>query len=217
MKKNILPFSWLPASWGLRGDAYAIAEANYEYEGEELERALAAIQYRNNPKALARQLIEIDFRYERISAYVYEHRVAEADILDPKLLAIRKLEIEVNNERITPYEAARAKVNFTIEPGVERDIALLDVDFQFNRIKKPEYEKQRASLKQEPWVAIVNSGFNLEEGIDGVFFEFDWNSKWIEFLKLNGYVGHTDEQIVEDWFADVCRSHNPAERLPIDD
>jgi len=54
---------------------------------------------------------------------------------------------------------------------------------------------------------VINASFNPKEGINGVYFEFDWNAQWIEFLRINGYIGHTDEQIVDDWFADVCRSH----------
>ena len=33
----------MPASWGLKGKTRAIAEAEYYYEGEELEKALAEI------------------------------------------------------------------------------------------------------------------------------------------------------------------------------
>ena len=42
-KKTKLPFSMMPASWGLKGKSRAIAEAEYYYDGEELEKALAAI------------------------------------------------------------------------------------------------------------------------------------------------------------------------------
>ena len=36
-KKTKLPFSMMPASWGLKGKTRAIAEAEYYYDGEELE------------------------------------------------------------------------------------------------------------------------------------------------------------------------------------
>ena len=42
-KKTKLPFSMMPVSWGLKGKTRAIAEAEYYYEGEELERVLANI------------------------------------------------------------------------------------------------------------------------------------------------------------------------------
>ena len=42
-KKTKLPFSMMPASWGLKGKTRAIAEAEYYYEGEELEEVLAEL------------------------------------------------------------------------------------------------------------------------------------------------------------------------------
>jgi hypothetical protein len=214
-KKRLISFKYLPASWGLKGNAYAVAEAHYYYEGEELERALAVINLRDTPAALTRKLFEIDRLYGHINKYEYDHKVAEFEINDPQELAIRKLKIDVAHKKISAYEAAQQEVAITTEAGVKREIALLDVEYRFDRLKKAEYEKQRASLKDEPWIAIINSGFDPEQGLDGVFFEFDWNVQWIEFLKLNGYVGHNDDQIVDDWFTDVCRSHTATERMPV--
>ena len=42
-KKTKLPFSMMPASWGLKGKSRAVAEAEYYYDGEDLEKALAEI------------------------------------------------------------------------------------------------------------------------------------------------------------------------------
>jgi hypothetical protein len=211
MKQRLIPFSILPGSWGLKGDAYRIAEAHYLYEDEELERKLAGITYQNDPKKLARENTEIDFRHGHIDAYLYDHRLATLDIDDPIALKLRQIEIETIHSNLTPFEAARQKVDIVTPPGVEHDIAMLEVNHQFNRMTRHEFEKQRASLRNEPWVAIINSGYDPSKGIDGVFFEFDWNPQWIDFLKTNGYAGHSPEQIIEDWFTDVCRSHSAAE------
>jgi hypothetical protein len=218
MKKHLLSFRMMPSSWGLNGDAYAVAEAHYDLEGEELERKLAVIAFRNDPNGLARKMLDLDRQYAYLEPYIYDLKVAELEITEPIELAMRKLDIQVKHERLSPHEAARQKVilRFRAE-SVDRAVALLEVDCQFGHLTKQEFEKQRAILRDQPWVAIVNSGFDPEQGIDGVFFEFDWNAKWIEFLKLNGYVGHSDEQIVDDWFTDVCRSHNPAELAVVRD
>jgi hypothetical protein len=215
-KKRLIRFEWFPASWGLKGDAYAIAEANYYYEEEELDRALAKIAHRNQ-SAFARQNLDIDLRYGHLNQYQYEHKVAEHEIADRDLLAIRKLEIDVVHDKISAYDAGRQKVNLTTLPGVDREVALLEVECKFDKLSQSDFEKQRATLKDEPWIAIISSGFDPEQGLDGVFFEFDWNERWIEFLKLNGYVGHNQDQIVDDWFTDVCRSHNATERMPVHD
>lgn len=40
-KKRLIPFDWLPASWGLAGPAYDEAKAYYEYDGYDLAVRLA--------------------------------------------------------------------------------------------------------------------------------------------------------------------------------
>ena len=42
-KKTKLPFSMMPASWGLNGKSRLRAEAEYYYAGEDLEKKLAVI------------------------------------------------------------------------------------------------------------------------------------------------------------------------------
>jgi hypothetical protein len=174
-----IPFRFTPAAWGLVGDAYDEAEAHYSLTGEALERKLANIRHKNDPTALQRELLDLDSRYGRISA----------------------------------YDAAIRRVEFDHPPGVTQDLARLDVDYEHGKLDKFTYQKQCANLKNEPWVAIINSGFEPEKGIDGVFFEFDWNDRWIEFLRNNGYAGHSDEQVIDEWFSDVCRSHGLNESL----
>ena len=211
IKNRLLPFRMLPASWGLSGDAFAIAEAHYRFDGEDLDRCLIGIHHKDDPKGLARATLEVDLRYHRIDAYNHAHRVAELEISDPDKLQLRKIDIDLAHERLSPYEAARQKATIQTRSGRERDLRLLQVDHEFKHIDRHTYDKQRAILCDEPWIAIINSGFDPTKGVDGVFFEFDWNAQWIAFLKKNGYEGVTDEQVVDDWFTDVCRSHSAAE------
>jgi len=201
----------MPTSWGLKGEAFAIAEAHYYYEGEELERELARIKHGDDAQAFAKMMLQIDHRYKKLTDYSFDLKMAELEHLNVDELMLRKVDIDLMHNKITDLEAAQNKARILHPPGVELEIALLEVDHKFNRISRHEFEKQRASLRDEPWIAIINSGFDAEKGIDGVFFEFDWNSKWVEFLKLNGYIGHTEDQIIDDWFSDVCRSHTAAE------
>jgi hypothetical protein len=147
------------------------------------------------------------------------HYLLSGESLDRRLLEIRLaddplklrkalIELELCYEHITPYEAAKQRVELAHPPGPEHDLAILEVDREHGKIDHNTYSKRRADLKDEPWIGIVNSGFNPDQGIDGVFFEFDWNTKWIEYLRAHGYVGHSAEQVLDDWFSDVCRSHS---------
>lgn len=75
-KKRLIPFSWLPASWGLSGKSRAIAEAEYYYEGNDLEDKLAEL---NASTELEAQIAKLDLRLQReeISPAVYDKKVAD--------------------------------------------------------------------------------------------------------------------------------------------
>ena len=135
-KKTKLPFSMMPASWGLKGKSRAIAEAEYYYEGEELEEVLAELG-------------------------------AESDI--------------------------------------DKEVAKLDIQFKNEKIGKYEYDKAIANLKEEPYVNVLKLDVNPENAQAG-FMELDWNDHFVKFLHENGYTGNNDEDIVNKWFNDVCRT-----------
>lgn len=208
-----LPFRCMPSSWGLYGDAYEEAKAYYELEGEDLERRLLEIRAKDAYE-LHRGLLDIDYKYRRITTYEHAKRLA-AITHDGVELERELVRIDTEHGKISQYEADCKIVHLDYQPGEGLGLALLDVEYRHGKLQKNEYEKRVATLKNEPWIAIVDSGFDPEQGIDGVFFEFDWNKAWIEFLKLNGYIGSTDEQIVDDWFSDVCRSYVNPEINPL--
>lgn len=244
MKKPFLSFRFLPASWGLVGDAYEEAEAHYTLAGEDLDRRLLQIRHRHEPDVLKKKNLDLDLRYNKIDPYRYalamvdltadpaDHwkHCLEIDVrfnkLSPYEAAVKvvehdhkpgleydlaKLAVDVQFGKLTPYDGAIKTIDLTHEPGLERDLAVLEADHKFGHIEKKVYEKRCATMKSEPWVAFLDSGFDLNEGLDGVFFELDWNPQWIDFLRLHGYIGHTEEQVVEDWFSDVCKSYSQAE------
>ena len=65
----------LPASWGLKGKSRLIAEAEYYYEGEDLEKALALIDVDNEVDGQVAEL-EIDLKNEKIGKVEFEKKVA---------------------------------------------------------------------------------------------------------------------------------------------
>lgn len=126
----------LPASWGLKGKTRAIAEAEYMYEGKELEEKLA----------------------------------------------------EINAE--TPED---------------KEIAVLAIKLKHEEISQAAHDKAVATIRKEPWVNVVKMGVNPTNVAAG-FFELDWNDEFIAMLHENGYVGQSDEEVVNKWFNDVCRT-----------
>lgn len=214
-KRKLIPFGWLPMSWGLAGTIRQAREAEYYWDGEELERLLIDINYPDDALERAYLNFDVDLKYEHIDKYTYDIKHAELAYTDPEKLARAKLEIDYTHHRIGSYEyqIKRAETDFTDE--AERKIWLLENEHNHQKIDDREYAKQLATLKEEPYITVIRSEYDAREGMDGLTFEFDWNDLWIDYLRLNGYVGLRDEELVEQWFTEVCR--NVAEANPEED
>lgn len=76
------------------------------------------------------------------------------------------------------------------------------------RVKAPvKTEKEIATEKGEPWVAILSMDIDPENLHQGAF-ELDWNDKFIANLVRAGYQMKADDKdsdIVDRWFQNVCR------------
>jgi hypothetical protein len=72
--RRIVPFSWWPANWGLSGTRRATAQAEYYWEGEDLERKLLDINYPDiESKEYKLALCKLDRRYNKIGEFDYEY------------------------------------------------------------------------------------------------------------------------------------------------
>lgn len=65
-----------------------------------------------------------------------------------------------------------------------------------------EKEKQEATRKKLPWVAVIDTKVN-HSNIKNGFFELDWNNEFIEKLLDAGYTGESNEEIVDKWFRTI--------------
>lgn len=65
--------------------------------------------------------------------------------------------------------------------------------------------KERATEKKEPWVGVLDTHVN-EDNIRNGFFELDWNEYFVLQLKGAGYKGDSEEEIVDQWFQELCRN-----------
>ena len=70
---------------------------------------------------------------------------------------------------------------------------------------KKKTEKELATERGEPYVAILSMDVDPEDLNQGAF-ELDWNEKFIANLIRAGYQGKTDEDLVDQWFQNVCRN-----------
>ena len=71
--------------------------------------------------------------------------------------------------------------------------------------KKRKSEKDLATEAGEPWVSVL--GMELDErSLERGAFELDCNDLFVAKLVRAGYQGKTDNDIVDNWFQDVCRN-----------
>lgn len=92
---KMIPFRWLPASWGLTGKSYEEAEARYSLNGIELELRLAEINH--DGAALMKAQADINKNYGLIDEYEWmrQHILAETINSDTdRKVELLKLDIE---------------------------------------------------------------------------------------------------------------------------
>ena len=72
------------------------------------------------------------------------------------------------------------------------------------KVQPEKSEKELATERGEPYVTILSMDVD-PENIHAGAFELDWNEKFVANLIRAGYVGKTHEDIVDQWFQNVCR------------
>jgi len=104
----------------------------------------------------------------------------------------------------TPEEKERA-VARRISDEKEQAIALEKINFKYGHIDQHEHDKNMATLEGKEYVRVV--GMELDEETPGQgFFELDFNDNFVEYLAQNGYEGVEPDQIVDNWFSDLCKN-----------
>lgn len=198
-KTRIIPFSWLPASWGLSGKTRQIAEIEYYYDGEERDRAIASLEEDEIHRKI--KLLGVDKKYRYISNYEYEKELTILT-MSGKEKDLALLEIEKEHNKISESEYKEKYLKLTLS-GKELELELAKLDLENGKIKQNEYEKTVATINGEPWVNVVS----LEPGLKGVpgQIELDWNDIFIERLREEGYKGADDDDIANAWLTNLCK------------
>lgn len=202
--KRLLPFRFLPGSWGLSGPAFSEAEAYYTLDGMDLKRRLIEIKHADNKVNFDLASLELDRDEGKVKGYEYALRKLQITGADTSR-AILTLKLE--HGLLSPYEHAQEYAK-TEHPtgGIELEISLLKVDYDFRKISRTDYEREVANLREQPWVGVVDHAYDAKEGLNGFRIELDWNDLWIDRLRMHGYgqANMSEDQIIELWFNDVC-------------
>jgi hypothetical protein len=69
----------------------------------------------------------------------------------------------------------------------------------------PKPKKPRTPKKKGPEVKVLNFDFDPSNPKMGSM-ELDWNDEFVVTLRKAGYIGQTDEEVVNAWLTDVCKT-----------
>ena len=104
----------------------------------------------------------------------------------------------------TPEEKERAVARRIVDEK-EQAIALEKINFKYGHIDQNAHDKNIANLNGEDYIRVV--GMELDKDSPGQgFFELDFNDNFVEYLAKSGYDGVEQDQIVDNWFSDLCKN-----------
>ena len=138
--------------------------------------------------------IELDLRLAEI---MHEH--------DLKAQVLAKLDVRLKHKDmdVYTYDVEYNKARLEGDPLLEE--VLLDIELKHHRISKQEHDRKLADLRGEPWVNMPDMKWDPSDPTKS-YFQLDYNDHFVTFLRSHNYTGVTDEQVVERWLNDVCRS-----------
>lgn len=123
-------------------------------------------------------------------------------LLEGKDLEKAKARYNLEGEEL---ERTLLELEYDDKEDVDYKKAILEIDKAHDKIEPLEYEKQKATLNNEPWVAYRDYGLEEQDGRTGFWFDFDWNNIFIQKLRDEGYEAVDDEALIKKWYAELCR------------
>ena len=88
---------------------------------------------------------------------------------------------------------------------IQTEINVLGEKLKAGELTFPEYEKECANVKGEPYVNVLDMGIDPDNVSNG-YFELDYNDLFVKMLSEHGITGKSDEEIVNVWFNRICRT-----------
>ena len=209
MKKNrLIPFTWMPGSWGLSGKTRQIAEAEYYFEGDSLERELVIIDLGEgySDEELDRALLDrkfkdhtsLDYQLE-LHSHMCKHNLYNnkyEESLSGLLLTLEGPELARKEHEL--------KIHHEIYES-EEEQELAGLELEKDSLTDSEYQKRQADILGDPYVNVLSMDVDPNSPNTGMM-ELDFNDRFVSMLMENGYRGGSDEEIVNQWFNELCRT-----------
>jgi|AntAceMinimDraft_11_1070367.scaffolds.fasta_scaffold76425_3 hypothetical protein len=87
--------------------------------------------------------------------------------------------------------------------GVDKIPTVEEKQAQYKKLKQ---ELELLEDREEPKIEVIKLSIPDSNKPSQGYFELDWNSSFVDQLIAAGYKGKTDEEIVEEWFNELCKS-----------
>ena len=78
----------------------------------------------------------------------------------------------------------------------------MELDKKFQKIDALDYEKRLNDINKNPW-AKIHFNYNEEEDPGNIQTEIVYNEYFIKKLQEQGYIGNTNDDIVQSWLSQV--------------
>ncbi len=115
-KKRLIPFALLPAAWGLTGKSRKIAEAEYYYDGYDLEVELALINHGDSVD-YNKTLIDVDLKHNKIDQLEADRRLVKLKYpADSVELEVALLEVNLKHNMISQIDFDKKRAELLEEP-----------------------------------------------------------------------------------------------------
>ncbi len=106
---------------------------------------------------------------------------------------------------LTGIELTKELARIDIDNEIDAKVSDMDIEVEAGIITQPQRDKAVAELRDEPWVEVKHMEVNPQDVKQG-YMELDWNDQFVAMLHPSGYIGESDESVVNKWFNDICRT-----------
>lgn len=194
---------------------YKLAKLKLDHKyGEigEYDYAVGLVKYRPDmaDPDRERELAKVDHKYGMITSEDLEYRLLDLSYVAPEGESYEraKLRLDLRFGRKTEEEVELAQLAISYEDNLESIdymLAKAKVEHRFGHLTENQYEKLSATILREPWFNIVGADRNIRGENVNMAIELDWNEFFVDFLRSKGWVGVTDDEIVDKWFEEAMR------------
>lgn len=103
--------------------------------------------------------------------------------------------------------AKLTEVSYSEDPPIKTTVYTFAAAGDKVTVEEPDErtKKEKATDAGESYVEVMSLDLEKDDPSQG-FFELDWNELFVDELREAGYNGHKDEEIVDEWFTELCSS-----------